>query len=838
MKGITPLFVFFSLILLLSFPVLNLAGDAVSDEDSQVNIELDEESIRLILRANNSNNGSSENPCSSYTDCNSCVSDSLCGYCSTTGECLEGSDSGPTIDGTCPGGFLPPGTQCSTGNPFGLVAIFTAEGTRIQVFLDTPVDRSSIGGLFYCSQILDSATVLKIGLDARCFFQDLRTLIIRLQANATILPGDTITIPSQSIPFTGPNAALGKRALNLRPVSGQVSQNGAPSPPVVQIIGSTFISPSNFITLDGSTSYGAAGRPFVNGYTWTLRNPNALSVNLANYVATQNGPVLQVPNSLLLATQTYIISLTVTNWVGLTSTGEITIFVGREIREEIYSNISSTVYTHADNPLSLRAFSTSPTLCTGNPNISPLCSNGPRSFAWRRTNGTVWENVGTVTLGTSLSNTLTIPQNTLVGGTNYTVTVTSISNASPQTAFLADPLLSGGPKGVGRNSYNLVVSTDSLIAVISGGDIRNQSYMQSLQLNGNDSLDPNNTPGTLNYRWSCTKIGSGTNVPNGRCYANDYFALPQYQVAYVELPQFALEPGRYVFYLDVFKNDSFGVPLPTSRAQVIINLYWRATPSSSIDVFDTEAGTRNYPRPIANHRLVLSGSSRPSTNAYVTNYTWLLVAGDFALDNSFNINDSSLILPAGTLTPGASYTFGLIVDDSNTNLTDENADRGYSEISFITDDSPHGGSCSISPNSGSQYTEFYINCINFSDQLRDYPLFYNYFISTPDGSTTFPLSTGYIPSGALASLFPTSYSGPIEVFYQVTDRLGATDPFLYSAGTINVVFDQNAQPIFDYETNADIVNTVYQTSLDVFNSGRVENIAQLIYSLLTRLNAG
>ena len=681
-------------------------------------------------------------------------------------------------------------------------------------------------------------TVERIGLNSRCFFRDSKTLIIRLEQGATILPGDTITIPAGRVPLAGNNAYLGRRVVNLRDISGTVSQNMNPTGPVIQIIGTHYTSTGNFIQFDGSASYGGAGRPFIGGYRWSLQGPtNNLNLLLAAYISTQNGPILSISSEFLLATQTYTISLTLTNWVGLTSTDSITFYVDRQIREQIFSNVSSKIYTHADNFLSFRVYSQNPQLCNGNPNISPLCAQGPNSFAWRRTSGAVIASrVDTTTLATSLTNTFTTPPFTLVGGRNYSISVTSISNSNPTTAFLVDPLLQNGPKGVGRDRFDVIVALDPLIAVISGGNARTQSYTQTLQLYGGDSYDPNGTPSnSITYRWSCVKIGNST-LPYGGCYANDYFALPQYQTAYVELSQFVLEPGVYTFYLDVAKNDSFGNPITASRTSANVTLYWGQSPSANIDVYDTDANTKNYYRPIPSHRLVLSGTSRPSNNAYVSNYTWVLVEGDFTLETStgYNVNEADLIIPSGTLTPGATYTFGLYVLDSNSNSTF--GGTGYAQITFTTDDAPHGGNCSITPTSGNQYTEFNISCTNFQDNLADYPLFYRFFIPSPDGSNIFPLSSGFVPSGVLTSLFPTSYSGPIQVYYEVTDRLGATDPFPYSVGVINVTFDPNAQPIFASESSADILQTVYNNNIPVVNSGRVENIAQLVYSILADLN--
>lgn len=223
-----------------------------------------------------------------------------------------------------------PGTK-----PLPLTAKLSQNLGSIVVKFDIPTDAGylSFGSIISahtsgwqrCNNTLDSSFMEKIGVNPNCAFQDATTLTIQLGFNATIRAMDS---------GAGDNISIANGIYNQGDTSMAISgwvplgiTDSCP-PPVAQLIGPQITSVCDDLVLDASSSSGAAGRPMT--YKFTVKgtgNPNKLAALGFALDAMASNMMVTIAAGQLDPDQSYLFTVTVTNYLGMTSAAKLTIQV-------------------------------------------------------------------------------------------------------------------------------------------------------------------------------------------------------------------------------------------------------------------------------------------------------------------------------------------------------------------------------------------------------------------------------------------------------------------------------------------------------------------------------
>eukprot|EP01088_Endostelium_zonatum_P007366 TRINITY_DN195_c0_g1_i2.p1 TRINITY_DN195_c0_g1~~TRINITY_DN195_c0_g1_i2.p1 ORF type:complete len:1670 (-),score=413.93 TRINITY_DN195_c0_g1_i2:224-5233(-) len=788
-------------------------------------------------------------PCGNYTDCFNCSSDPLCGWCSSLRRCSEGDASGPTIPSNCPSTdpneWVSNPENCTSANTPAAgeynQAIFSNFGNTIAIYFTQDTDRANLTGIFDCFLLVTPENYTSLGNAPECLWPSADSLVIRLGTNATIEPGQQLVLRQNLIAQKSNSSAF------INETFGLVEPPYFPDTPVANIGTSHYITYAQPIILDGSTSYGSGSRPFIGGYLWALDNSTAGDARINTILFNNNGPIVVIPADLLTVGRTYVFRLTVVSFLqpynfnaDLADTTRAAVTVVDELRLPTRIAGPKIVNTHHINPISFQGYVGNPPSCVANSSIyytypptgvvvdladPSLCDQtADVSYAWVRSAGPLLTSVDN---GTQSSSTLSLPGESLLGGSNYQITLVTTRD--------------GLINGIGRDFVDIQVIQDPLVPFISGGN-RIQSRSSPITLDASGSYDPNGLTGELGYIWQFERIDtSSTGSPTGTVQNDPVEILNNLYLnrvtgmigSNITIPAFSLLPGTYSVRLVLTKRLSSGAFLPSQFTTTTLTLTWYDSPSVSLYVAPSEVSF-NPTRPQSTSTIILQGNVAPSrSGADIVAYQYMLIDGDISMDDAgINWNGgSTLEIRPNTLTPGANYVFRLLAWDSN--YDSGLSYPGVANITLYVNAAPNGGYCSVEPSSGvATFTRFNVSCRDWEDDKFDFPLTKRFFADTGNG-VIFPLNSGYVVDNTILTLLPNSPTGSVEIFYQVLDRWGATIPYYLSAGIVSVTPPPSSgNPLQDAQ---DQINNYLEP---VLRSGDTTTVAQTIYSILANLNAG
>ena len=155
-------------------------------------------------------------------------------------------------------------------------------------------------------------------------------------------------------------------------------------------------------------------------------------------------------------------------------------------------------------------------------------------------------------------------------------------------------------------------------------------------------------------------------------------------------------------------------------------------------------------------------------------YEWSCEKGSFDLSATGavlgSVEGPNIVIAADMLDGGKTYTFKLTVNDGGLY-------SGYSELTFLTNEAPHGGSFSISPSSDIHaFTDTVTISVDPSSWVdADTPFTYDYSFMLPGDSSPTPLMTG-TGSSSFSIFLPCvdSYDvTEVELIVYVIDCYGA-----------------------------------------------------------------
>ena len=272
---------------------------------------------------------------------------------------------------------------------------------------------------------------------------------------------------------------------------------------------------------------------------------------------------------------------------------------------------------------------------------------------------------------------------------------------------------------------------------------------------------------------------------------------------------------------------------------------WRnATATATIDVtVDTPPSCSIDPLTLAkanpSERLLLTAIVGPAELNF--NLEWELAAGELAtgaladaattslanLVEAHATDVTYLVLPAGTLTAGATYQFKLTAtySDSGTSALPS----GYSVLTVVVNAPPSSGTLTIQPTTGVVLkTGYGYACSGWVDDVADLPLLYSFFYVIHGSATEYQLVSNTPTTSYDGALLPKGGGNAslITGIAYIADQLDAS-----SRATDVVVCGPMVISI------QDLANLTARLLSDSFESGNVEGVFQSMVASSSVLNA-
>ena len=235
--------------------------------------------------------------------------------------------------GTSPGVGASPFAVTFSPNPSPsmVAAVMSDELSAINVYFDLATDQGGVVGSEPCSAVLSAATVATLGSGATCLFETNATelwshLRVTLGNGATIVP-ETTNAPGNVVEIAE-NAVLNQdRTSYFASGSVQLTVLATALQPVAVLDGPTTAGICNAIRLSAANSGGGGSRAL--RYEFAVTSPTGQSSTAEAAIAAQS-PFFNVSSIFIAADavdagSTYTFTLTVTNFIGATSTSSLVV---------------------------------------------------------------------------------------------------------------------------------------------------------------------------------------------------------------------------------------------------------------------------------------------------------------------------------------------------------------------------------------------------------------------------------------------------------------------------------------------------------------------------------
>ncbi|CAM9843656.1 unnamed protein product, partial [Ectocarpus sp. 4 AP-2014] len=580
-----------------------------------------------------------------------------------------------------------------------------------------------------CESVFSTASASTLGIGHTCQFSSGSSIKVTLGVLSTIAPSSSEGCTD------GDGTSLTLLAGVVRTEIGAFLTSSAacvvvdypanPDPPFVDISGPSAVGYCNDLTLDGSATMSSIGSSNV---TWEVALAGSdPTVDLSNVsrvleqASSSKELTVTIPSKDLAVENTFSFVLRVSTVLGGSSEAMVEVYKSSLGLLDTQIVGSSALKRTRGNEIVLRS-ETRLSSCS-----TLTADEALASYSWRLVSANEsYEGSPEVVVDVGRDpRVLVIPSYTLgYAGSTYLFQLrAAFGSETTNTANATVEILSG-----------------PIVAAISGGTKRSigiwqaRTQLNTLQLDASTSVD---TDGIdiipFAYTWHCESESGGACVSR----AGDILDLSAFvEGANLSIPPESFPSGiEYVFTVTAFKHADGSTPWSKYRsdnASCIISTTVFDVPYVSI----TPKEIRRKYSP--SKRLVLYGCAATSTESHCSNSTvagfdfeWGQVDSNIGLsnDDSFGGNDQAfrtsdrhptLVVRAGALSPGRTYTFSMTATGSS-------GSTGYSEFSFETNAAPVGGYVS------SDLLQVYagedtvlLHTMGWTDDFEDLPMTYEF----------------------------------------------------------------------------------------------------------------
>jgi hypothetical protein len=630
--------------------------------------------------------------------------------------------------------------------PLLLAGAFTSLAQGITLTFDSASDRgvaselTTAGG---CEALL-SFTGISF---ASCSWMSDSELLITLGGGSSILPGDSITLHADKLKALCNlvTTGCGNWGFNQEQSVTVAAPANALSPAVV-LTGPSTVGICDNVTLNSAASSGSGGREFTD-FTWTIGtllsngSPGISEprlVDSASAASAANSPKFFMVGTWLQAGGSYAVTLSLTNFLGVTSSEVFTLTKLSLPVPTVEIDGGSFHTAFRSDGVSLTAKASAPS-CV-------VLDSMRVTYSWR-INGQALDNHNIAVGPTKLK--LPALSSFLVSGATSTI-----------TAIVEDS--NGGSNSA---TASLIVLSSPLSPVIGGGD-RTVGFDSGLSLDASGSLDPDNETAPMQYTWSCSPLMStapdcGPEATQAAVTANQGLGM-----ALLTLPGGSLaSDSKFLWEVRVSKDSR------VASAGVTVTVVAGNPVAIGID------GSCCTSKVNPSQRVIIQATVVTGSAAVSASTVWSQEKGDLnfgAVDFYPNVvstpifNSAALVINAGSLTPGAEYSFRLTG-------TAPGRASGASQVTLIVNAAPTSGSLAVVPPEGSVLdTKFAFEASQWVDE--DTPLQYRFGYIDPSASTDKFVGTAQMNPLTQNVLLPqgTGANSTLMTFVVVLDSLGAS----------------------------------------------------------------
>jgi hypothetical protein len=562
---------------------------------------------------------------------------------------------------------------------------------------NTPGRGSVIGSasanIFSCAEIWDEDTVVLFGKEPICSWISVKTLRVSLGSEYTVVSGSMLTSQHPSLSFI---FSLDGYSTPLASTSVTVQAPAEPPVPfhVVQGAPHTVIGSCDGIALDYSPSTGGAGKAMTaawaiipSTYLTKLSKPEYDVIQ--TLLDAQTESPLVIPAAAVPGSRSYQLQLTLTNWVGGTSTSLITVEKSALDIPRVITSDTSDRITLATSDFQA-SVEVQPSSCT---------TADEFSYVWEQLTGPP------INLPSKSGEMLFIPRNTLQPGETYSFRATIGVRNDPERMNTADVVVR-------------VLSSDLKAFIADGDRLFSLSSGKPLVLNASGASDPDadqKGDSALGVVWSCSVGDGGAACFDEETLASFVFRDALGSTKTLTVPADALAPFAASGQTAVFK---LALVKEARRAETAVRIQVTedSVPAATISMA-SEAGKVPGDKVL---RLLGDAKFRGATSF---SYEWSVLSNNLDLTDSSLLlttrTSKDLVLKAGVMQPGAQYEFGLVVYADNTDKP------GKAYRTMVVNKAPTSGQCKASPTTGLAYnTTFTLQCSGWED--ADLPLKYEY----------------------------------------------------------------------------------------------------------------
>ncbi|XP_066516894.1 polycystin-1 [Hoplias malabaricus] len=375
----------------------------------------------------------------------------------------------------------------------------------------------------------------------------------------------------------------------------------------------------------------------------------------------------------------------------------------------------------------------------------------------------------------------------------------------------------------------LSVMLSKLVPIIEGGTYRVWSKTQDLQLNAEQSYDPNLEPNSqtlLNYHWECTNTSKGAS----HCSTLNFGLGPRGPVLGISGSELEVDV-EYTFRLTISKE---GIPPESTTQKVLVKS--GHIPIVSLECVSCKAQS-GY-EISQNSYVYLAGTCINCLDSYRGRWTAVNHRNEtLVLDNNTitTAQDSmNLVLRKGSLRDGDSYIFSL-------HVTDDSMDgEGVACVTLQPNHPPTGGTCMLwadgeGPEVQTLLERVHFKCTGYADLGTSTSLVYSLLVLRCSDllCEDFCVYKGTSPEHS-AFLPPGFSSAHHKVFVSVTveDHQGASNTSINK--TMVVVLPKAPE---GFSSVAHWLSVLTDTTLkELLNQGDSQRVRELSLTLITVLN--
>ncbi|KAJ1480714.1 REJ domain-containing protein, partial [Baffinella frigidus] len=607
-----------------------------------------------------------------------------------------------------------------------------------------PLWSNPTSGVFPCTDLLViSKGVASLGYGASCAWKDNVTLTVTMGTEATLVPGDflsilpykdivTLTVTMGTEATLDPGDLLSILPYKIR--SGQQLSYYLPvtlmavrapinpiTSPIAVLVSPYDVGPCGVFSLDASLSYNHGGRQW-KSIRWAQSGGPSV-INEVTGAGTTSHYLSLDPFNLFEGV--YTVTVTVTNWVDQSASSSIAINRLEIDVPQVRILSPPTLATFRPYSVTLRAFA-SPGGCASNPDRE-------MGYAWSLTDKTTGLEAMPGNAVGKTSTVLMIPALSLIAGRVYTASVTAKHKDAAALSAKATVTIEvdrSAPVASAKATVTIEVDRSAPVAVINGHS-RAEPATKKLVLSGAQSYDPDLSPAanlagssTLSYEWSC--VGERDSFPGviTPCVElnADFLFFPNNLVRLetrVITPceelnaDFLFSPNNLVRSPSILQP-SGTLPLPWFNAdyrytftlvvtRAGVGAYPAKSHTTSIDIYlflDEFPQLLMQPRPAGKH----NPGKALTVIAYISgawtlskNLVWSTTQGDVAPSRqpeAFIMDAApsfSLTVLPDKLTPGMTYKFRASWAENT---------QAFAEVAVVVNSPPIVGIFTVSPSTG------------------------------------------------------------------------------------------------------------------------------------------